>query len=311
MSKFKLSKSYILSRCSQVLNELELLMSQFNSIDDEDDDYDDDSLWWDDDSNNNQLCDSLNESLPQSDIVWPVFSSSPTTPITMLSTTTEQEYEFPRSAKDEKVIETAAKDEEMIETAAKDEMIEMAAESDKMITNALAALNYLAPNSTYDSKKAKKRRMKKMKSRICPKLRSIWTNAITIITPVQRSSTTTSPTYPKVDWSSVNKRFLSNLPTPAPQPILGCSQDQKFYEKKVFWEAGGTSQTIPAAFFTTNPFGSLPGFRTNMGVIAVPEDNIFHGYTWVEKDGWILNARFSSKSKKRRMMMKMNTKKKK
>ena len=148
-----------------------------------------------------------------------------------------------------------------------------------------------------------------MKRRIVPDLRSIWTNADTIFTSVQRSSST-SPNYPTVDWSSVNKRFLSNLPTPTPQPIYSCSQDPKFYEQKVFHEAGGTTQTMAASFMTRNPFGSLPGFVTNQGVIAVPQDNSFHGYTWIEKEGWVLDAKFSRQKKIMRRKKKIKKKKK-
>ena len=40
---------------------------------------------------------------------------------------------------------------------------------------------------------------------------------------------------------------------------------------------------------------------TNHGVTAVPRDNTFHGYTWIEKEGWVLDAMFSLQKKNMRM----------
>ena len=324
MSAVKLSKSYILSRCSYVLDELQLLMSQFHSIDDKDDgDYDeDDSLWWDDKNNNDQLllCDSFDRSLTESDILWPVFSSSPTTQekAEMFSTTMTPATDMGTSDTAAKMIDVAdtskemidmsAPSEEMNETAAtSEEMMEMSATNKEMMTNLLTAIQALAPNSIYNMRKAKRMRMKKMKRRICPELRTIWTNVSAILSPSQKS-TTTSSQYPCVDWTVVNKRFISNIPSPSPQPVHSCSQDEAIYHDKTYFEAGGTRQVVKATFTKPNPFGTIPGYLTNQGVIAVPLDNSFHGYTWIEKEGWVLDAKYPLQKK---MMRRMKRTKKK
>ena len=83
------------------------------------------------------------------------------------------------AAKDEETIVTAAKDVETIVTAAEDvetmdvETNVMAAKDVVMITKALTAIKSLAPSSIYQPKKAKKKRIAKLKKGICPDLHDI------------------------------------------------------------------------------------------------------------------------------------------
>ena len=67
------------------------------------------------------------------------------------------------------------------------------------VAKLLDAIKSLAPSYIYDPKKAKKKRMMKMKKGICPDLLSIWTNATTILSPVQRSIPSSAVQYPTVD----------------------------------------------------------------------------------------------------------------
>ena len=156
-------------------------------------------------------------------------------------------------------------------------------------------------------------RRKKMRRRICPVLRTIWDNVATIVSPLSNIKRSPISCHPTVDWQAVNKRFLSNIPSPTQCPILSCSEDEAVYNDKTYFEAGGTRQVVKATFGKPNPFGTIPGYQTNHGVIPVPQDNLFHGYTWVEKEGWVLLSKFPSQKKpmRRRRIMKKNTKKKK
>ena len=84
---------------------------------------------------------------------------------------------------------------------------------------------------------------------------------------------------PDVVKSCFVPRLHKDVCPQAPQPTLRFSQDPGFYQKKVFWEAGGKSQSMPAIFSTPNSFGTVPGYATNLGVIVVPQDNMFNVYT--------------------------------
>ena len=65
---------------------------------------------------------------------------------------------------------------------------------------------------------------------------------------------------PRVDFSKVKPHLHEKLPKPSYYPVYGCSEDPEFYRKR-FLES-------PA------PFDSKPGFTTNMGIVAVPQDPI-------------------------------------
>merc|ERR1719188_2892378 len=90
----------------------------------------------------------------------------------------------------------------------------------------------LAPSSIYNKAKAMREKRRRNKKLIHPELRQIWSNVAAILSSNENLSNSSSATnnYPQVDWKEVNKRFLSNIPPPTYQPILGCSSDTTFYE---------------------------------------------------------------------------------
>ena len=137
-----------------------------------------------------------------------------------------------------------------------------------------------------------------MKKGICPDLLSIWTNATTILSPVQRS-TPSSVNYPTVDWSIVNKRFLSNIPAPVQIPIHGCFENAEGYETIYERTDYGTPMNMGSKFTQEYPFGSALGFYTDAGPIGVP-DHIFHGYKYEAAHGWILHAQFPEVEEKQK-----------
>ena len=166
-----------------------------------------------------------------------------------------------------------------------------AAPSEVMMTKVLAAISNLAPFSIYDRKKAMRKRRKRRRKMICRELFSIWSHAATIVTPANNSVQSVTNSYPTVDWRSVNKRFLTNIPSPVPLPVLGCSQDPADYEDVYQQSDYGGLHNMGSNFTRDFPFGSELGFPTDAGPVNVPKD-VFHGYTYQPGQGWLLHAEF-------------------
>ena len=92
------------------------------------------------------------------------------------------------------------------------------------------------------------------------------------------------PPYPTVDWSAI--RFKPSLPSPVQCPILGASQDPDVYmEKQAAWH--NSTYNLHSA---QNPFGSLPGYHTSRGVVAVPTTPVSGWLYSMELRNWFLHA---------------------
>ena len=102
--------------------------------------------------------------------------------------------------------------------------------TDMFIAKMISIVSSLAPSHIYDAKRAQRKRRKQIRKKVDPELRTLWINAASIISPITSTEMSANLSYPTVDWSTVNKRFISNIPTPSLQPIFGCSEDPKFYE---------------------------------------------------------------------------------
>ena len=87
--------------------------------------------------------------------------------------------------------------------------------------------------------------------------------------------------YPQVDFNHLNSHFIKNIPKPESYPIYGCSEDSEFYDISKH----GKRPT----FFNSFPFGAKPGYDTNLGIVAVPDQPIF-GYIWTENHGFKIHA---------------------
>ena len=71
---------------------------------------------------------------------------------------------------------------------------------------------------------------------------------------------------PKVDFTKVKPHLLRNLPKPSLCPVYGCSEDSTLYTRLLV--------AHPDSGLSRFPFGYLPGFQTNLGVVPVPQDPI-------------------------------------
>ena len=121
----------------------------------------------------------------------------------------------------------------------------------------------------------RKKRLFTRKQRTCsvvPKeLASIYYN---LAAPEPEAVAVPEP-YPRVRWSDV--RFKPALPNPESCPIHSCSPDPAFYEE-TFKE------------WAPRSFGTLPGYRTSLGVVPVPTIPV-GGYVFCpDAQKWVLYA---------------------
>ena len=121
------------------------------------------------------------------------------------------------------------------------------------------------------------------------KINSLAPNGLYKVTRVRKALEYT------IDLTKVNQFFLRNIPKPEYFPIFGCSDDPEFYSderiKTDIVDYYGNRQTLPPRHKQKAPFGSLYGYKTDVGIIPVPNQSIF-GHVWKGRDGegWVLQA---------------------
>ena len=100
--------------------------------------------------------------------------------------------------------------------------------------------------------------------------------------------------FPQVRWNDV--RFEPALPNPETCPIYSCSQDPEFYQGKKEYRYGSVIPTVDEpeflrlARYNGKPFGALPGYKTSLGVVAVPTKPV-GGYVYCpDVKKWVLYA---------------------
>ena len=159
---------------------------------------------------------------------------------------------------------------------------------DLFVNSILKVFRKVAPNSRY-----KPRRHRGKKSHIIPsKLSMLWSHSMEIFQERQ-------VTPPQANWGA-----MRSFPKLSWQPIHLVSPSPSFYEKscnclatiiKHYCHGGVREPNVCSCltqFTAQNPFGELPGFITNLGVIPVPDTPI-HGHIWDQASlDWILHAEF-------------------
>ena len=98
---------------------------------------------------------------------------------------------------------------------------------------------------------------------------------------------TRSPVLPRigVNFAKVNPFALAKLPKPVAVVVHSCPEDNSFYTKCTAYNHGKDGEKCRQSPETCNTmsygcFGVLPGFVTNLGVIAPPTEPIY-GYVYV------------------------------
>ena len=170
---------------------------------------------------------------------------------------------------------------------------------DLFVNSILKVFRKVAPNSRY-----KPRRHRGKKSRVIPsELSMLWSHSTEIFQERQVSPPQAELT-PRVNWAKVNRGAMKSFPKPSWQPVLSVSPSPSFYEKSCdcpatiikHYRHGDVREpnvcSCPTQFTAPNPFGELPGFVTNLGVVPVPDSPI-HGHIWDQAScDWILHAEF-------------------
>ena len=155
------------------------------------------------------------------------------------------------------------------------------------------AIGKLAPKSVYNNvmgEKIKKERDERKVANVVPDvLRSMWESAESLWVESEVVRETIPDPYPTLDWSKVNKRFISNIPSPSKIPKHGCSLDPAFYQYTSRFITGTADNIKPKHQTESFPFGSEWGYRTSEGVVSV-SSVVHHGYIWDESGCWILHA---------------------
>ena len=150
---------------------------------------------------------------------------------------------------------------------------------DLFVSNMARTIDKLSTKSIYNKRKARKMRKKRLLMSVPSDFVAIWQNCDKIFCQAPGLGPKKFNHQPRisVNWSKVNTRAFSNLPTPQDIPLYGCSQYPITYQG---WHEKRT------------PFGSIPGFKTSLGIITV--DSIrepIHGFVYIkELGGWVIHA---------------------
>jgi len=171
-------------------------------------------------------------------------------------------------------------------------------EDEILFESILKVIDIVAPNNVFNRGKSVRRMRKKVRKRlkatVTPHLFSMWQNADNLVSPrdnVTKPTVEAMSPYPIIDMSKVNRRFLSNLPSPERFPILGCSADPKFYEPRYEVQNDGSRRQLISSYEKEKyPFGCGFGFMTNLGIIDwSSREGAVHGYIWTGYE-WVLHA---------------------
>ena len=169
-------------------------------------------------------------------------------------------------------------------------------ETDSFVKKTLMAIKKVAPNLRY-----KPKHLRRKKFKVIPyEFASVWRNCSSIFSEEKSSSPSpsTQSIVPKVAWEKVNMAALKKLPAPTTFPVQTASPSPQFYNKTEGcpsgcpqYEAGRRREcSCRLGFDKPNPFGSLLGFKSNMGVVSVPSEPLF-GHIWdTDTSSWILHA---------------------
>ena len=170
-------------------------------------------------------------------------------------------------------------------------------ETDPFISTLIKTIKKVAPNLCY-----KPKHLRRKKFKVVPfEFASVWRNLPAIFSDVESpTNTNAEDSLPIIVMEKVNAGAIKRFPTPSKFPVMSASQDESFYEKPCdhsqFRINYNTYNLEPhpcdclANFEKPNPFGSLPGYETNLGVVRVPSTPLY-GYVWdTASSNWLLHA---------------------
>ena len=170
-------------------------------------------------------------------------------------------------------------------------------ETDPFISTLIKTIKKVAPNLCY-----KPKHLRRKKFKVVPfEFASVWRNLPSIFSEDESSNITNiEDSLPGIAFEKVNSGAIKRFPTPSKFPVMSASQDESFYEKPCDhsqYRINYNNYNLEphpcdclANFEKPNPFGSLPGYETNLGVVRVPSTPLY-GYVWdTASSNWLLHA---------------------
>ena len=137
----------------------------------------------------------------------------------------------------------------------------------------------------------RKKRLFKRKEKTSPIVPKEFDTIYHVLAAPEPEPVAVSEPFPYVRWNEV--RFKPALPNPELCPVHSCSQDPQFYQEKREYRNGSVIPTITKPEFLRTdrePFGTLRGYKTNLGVVAVPTTPV-GGYVFCpEVKKWVIHA---------------------
>ena len=175
---------------------------------------------------------------------------------------------------------------------------------DPFLNTIIGVYKKIAPNG-----RNKPKHLRRKKFSIVPyEFASMWRSLPNLYE--EKEMTNQKIIRPKVAWHKVNPSALRRFTRPGMFPIMSVSPRPSFYGKSCDCATNPVFKTsvlatvhmlerrpgparlcpCPTEFERDHPFGSLPGYRTNLGVVPIPDTPMF-GHIWDhEVSDWVLHA---------------------
>ena len=138
----------------------------------------------------------------------------------------------------------------------------------------------------------RKKRIFKRKRKTSPIVPREFAAIYNVLAAPEPETVTVPEPFPHVRWNEV--RFKPALPNPELCPVHSCFQDPSFYQEEGEYRYGSLevsdSKFVRLTRQYGRPFGALPGYKTNLGVVAVPTTSV-GGYVYCpDAKKWVLFA---------------------
>ena len=134
----------------------------------------------------------------------------------------------------------------------------------------------------------RKKRLFTRKEKTSPIVPKEFDSIYHVLSAPEPDSVTVADPVPHVRWNNV--RFKPALPNPEACPVHSCSPDPVFYVDRNSPSFQCNFNFDYLASQNGRPFGALPGFKTNLGVVAIPSTPV-GGYVYCpEVKKWVIFA---------------------
>ena len=155
-----------------------------------------------------------------------------------------------------------------------------------VMTLAKLETKYLTPEHK------RKKRLFTRKEKTSPIVPKEFDTIYHVLAAPEPDAVTAPDPFPHVRWFDV--KFKPALPAPERCLVYSCSPDPAFYVEKSSPLYNGTDNFGSLARQYGQSFGTLPGYKTNLGVVAVPTTPV-GGYVYCpEVKKWVIYAEHRS-----------------